>query len=1060
MFCRADDARQALTVTAMHRNLASPAPHPSIQVSQAGAPCRRDRTEIFRCGMISNLWQVFPLFVRAGLFWILVGACIASTGFAASLPNFITRVWKTDDGLPGSGVTAVIQSRDGYLWIGTRNGLARFDGVRFTVFDGSNTPEMQSPHVTSLFEDREGTLWIGHETGELTCYKERRFHAFHIPGAWHSGRIYSINADSAGDVWVLNDDRELVRVKDGLVISPLPDSAGHLLALTRCPAGGLWIQRNSEVAVLQDGQLKHSRFDESTVSRYIQGIGASRDGGLWVMTESRVRKWKDGRWTEDLGTAPWGLAVVDTLIETRGGYLAAATSDHGLCLIFPGKGSLQFWRANGFPDDWITSVCEDREGNLWVGTGNSGLVMLRAGNITTVSPPDQWQGRRVLSVACGSDGTLWIGTEGAGLYSFHSGSWTNFADEAGLSHHYVWSVVLDAQGRIWAGTWGGGLFVRNGSRFEIPSELTNFNPTLPALLALPHEGLLAGTGFGLAQYQSGKITWLARRPELPLPDVRAVARTSDGTVWFGTFGGGLGLWKDGTLRLFRREQGLSSDFIQCLRLESDETLWIGTYAGLNRMKDGHLVAITKNQGLQNDMICDIEDDGLGYYWISSHHGIMRVNRAELNRCADGQTKQLHCLTYGMSDGLPTLECSGGFQPAACRTEDGRLWFPTGKGLVAVDPHNVISNILAPPVLIERLLVDDQVVNESPTPESPIRIAPGQHRFEFQFTALSFTAPEKVRFRYRLEGLETKWVEAQSPRSAYYSHLSPGNYRFQVLACNNDEVWNDAGATLAFNVLPAFWQTWWFRLWGGVMTAAAGGGVVWLDSRRRMQRKLERLERQQAIERERTRIARDIHDDLGAGLTRISFLSESVPAEEVHPPQAAEVLSTIFLTTHEMTQAMDEIVWAVNPRHDTLDSLATYLGKFAQDFLESAGVRCRLEMPVQLPTLRLGAETRHNLFLACKEALNNVLRHAAATEVRVILTIGANVFTIVVEDNGKGFASETAARESSVSGRLAARNGLANMKQRLEQVGGQCLIRSAIGKGTTVEFHVAVHPEAP
>jgi signal transduction histidine kinase len=601
------------------------------------------------------------------------------------------------------------------------------------------------------------------------------------------------------------------------------------------------------------------------------------------------------------------------------------------------------------------------------------------------------------------------------------------------------------------------VFEWNGSRFELVPELKDFGVPVPALLATTNLGLLIGTSAGLMRYEPGKVTWLAREPELVLPDVRTVTGAPEGILWLGMSGGGLGRLQNGVLRQFRRSDGLSSDFVQCLHLENDGTLWIGTFGGLNRLKDGRFVAITKKQGLSDDTICDIEDDGRGYFWLSSHGGIMRVNKAELNRCADGQIKQLHCLTYGLSDGLPTLECSGGFQPASCRTEDGRLWFPTSKGLVAVDPGNIRTNALIPPVVIERLLVDDQVVNVSAASESPLRIAPGRHRYEFQFTALSFDAPEKMRFRYRLEGVETEWVETQLPRKAYYSHISPGNYRFRVLACNNDGVWNEQGATLAFTVEPSFWQTWWFRILGGIMTALAGGGIVWLDARRRMRRKLERLQRQQAVERERARIARDIHDDLGAGLTRVSLLSESVSAEEVTPPQAAEVLSSIFLATREMTQAMDEIVWAVNPQHDTLDSLAAYLGKFAQDFLEGTGLRCRLDMSVQLPNWRLEAEVRHNLFLAFKESLNNALRHAGATEVRISLATNTHAFTIVVEDNGRGFSHDPVRTDASIFGSSTGRNGLANMRHRLQQIGGQCKIQSAIGKGTRVEFVVPVHP---
>ena len=1012
---------------------------------------------LLRAGLMPSVGRRLKSCARVGWFGMLWCVCLASTSLAASTPNYITRVWTTDDGLPNSSVTAVLQSHDGYLWVGTRSGLARFDGVHFTVFDGGNTSEMQSPHVTCLFEDAVGAIWIGHETGELTCYQDGKFRAVPVKAKWHGGKIYGISTDLAGDVWLLNGDGELARVKDWLVVPSPPGKAPVRLALVRKPAGGFLIQRDNELWELAGNQLRPVHFDEPPMNRYIQGIGAGRDGSLLVMVGGRMRKWKDGQWTEDLGPAPWGWNTVHTLIETKDGYLAAATASDGLHLIIPNQGILHFCRTNGFPDDWITaSLCEDREGNLWVGTGNSGLVMLRPGNITTFSPPDHWEGHAVLSVAAGPDGMLWIGTEGAHLYCFHNGSWTNFSQNIGLNHPFVWSVVLDAQGRAWAGTWGGSLFRWNGSRFELLPELKDFSAPIPALLSLSNGELLIGTGIGLMRYASGKITWLAREPELALPDVRTVTEAPDGTLWFGMSGGGLGRLHQGVLRQFRRSDGLSSDFVQCLHLDGDGTLWIGTFNGLNRFKDGRFVAITKKQGLSDDTICDIEDDGRGYFWLSSHGGIMRVDKTELNRCADGQVKELHCLTCGRSDGLPTLECSGGFQPAGCRTEDGRLWFPTSKGLVAVDPGEVETNTLVPPVVIERLLVDDQMVSEGRVPVSPLRIAPGRHRYEFQFTGLSFAAPEKVRFRYRLEGVETEWVETQTPRKAYYSHLPPGNYRFRVLACNNDGVWNETGATLAFTMLPAFWQTWWFRTSGAAMIALAGGGIVWLDARRRMRRKLEQMERQQAVERERTRIAKDIHDDLGAHLTRITMLSESARSDLNHPRQVAGHLDQIHNTARELTRAMGEVVWAVNPQHDTLDSVAAYLEEFGQNLLRTAGIRCKMDMPSQFPARVITAEVRHNLFLAFKEALHNAIKHAGASEVRISLTVKPAAFTLVVEDNGKGFEPEALlARASHGQPRPGAGNGLVNMRQRLAEIGGFCEIETAGRKGTKVTFTVAL-----
>jgi signal transduction histidine kinase len=573
----------------------------------------------------------------------------------------------------------------------------------------------------------------------------------------------------------------------------------------------------------------------------------------------------------------------------------------------------------------------------------------------------------------------------------------------------------------------------------------------PAVLHTPSGVTWIGTGDGLLRYEAGKANWFGRKEGLELPDVRAVVQARDGTVWFGMLGGGLGrLSNDGTLCQFRKRDGLSSDFVQCLRLDSDGTLWIGTFGGgLNRLKRDRFAAINTSQGLANNVIHHIEEDARGFFWLSSHGGVMRVSKAGLNLCADGETNTVTCLSYGKGEGLPTLECSGGCQPAGARTADGRLWFPTTKGLVGVDPNDVKVNQLPPPVVVEEMLVEDKPVTLD---ARDMRIPPGRKRFEFRYTGLSFTVPEKVRFQYRLEGLEPEWVVAGTKRVANYSYIPPGDYKFRVKACNNDGVWSPEGALLAFKVLPQFWQTLWFRILATLAAMSAVAGSVLFETRRRMHRKLERLEQQRGIERERTRIAKDIHDDLGASLTRITLLSQSARSELENPSQAAADLDRIYGTARELTRAMDEIVWAVNPKHDTLDSLASYLGRFAQDFLGAAGIRCRLRMPLELPPWPLSAEVRHNLFLAFKESLHNAVKHAAATEVQISLKVEPSNFVLSVKDNGCGFLLESPAAQSPPDpSRPAGGNGLVNMRQRLKEIGGECEIKSAPRAGTNVTF---------
>jgi len=994
-----------------------------------------------------------------GLGWVQCGCRIFAllcfcTGLAANadeakLPNYFPRVWNTENGLPDNAVTAVVQTRDGYLWLGTYGGLVRFDGVRFTVFNSASTPGLQSDRVTGLFEDASGVLWIGHEHGDLTRYADGKFQTLAVHETGVRRDVPAISADQDGDIWMLSAEGTLVRARDGATCAlPNTDGAAQMVEDGR---GKLWVASGGQLAALEHGRLTllTNTNDSNGVGYYVLGICPSRDGGLWIMSDRRVGKWNGRTMAEYRGTN-FNNYSVGAMLETRSGALAVGTRNDGLYLLSTNGTVLHFNHANGFPNDWIRCLQEDREGTLWVGAGSDGLVALRPGKIETLDAPDHWQERVVLSASTSRDGAIWVGSEGAGLYRFLDGEWSHFAENAGLSNLFVWSVSEDAQGRMWAGTWGGGMFMRQGERFVVPPGLEDVNVPMPAVLQMPGGVTWIGTVSGLIRYENGAVKWFGEKDGLKTPDVRAIVQDREGTVWFGMLGGGLGRLKNGRLDQFLKRDGLSSDYVQCLHLGKDGALWIASWgSGLDRFKDGHFAKITAAEGLPNNFICGIEEDRHGNFWISSHGGIFRVAQQALDDCADGKIAFIHSLTYGKGDGLPSLECSGGLQPATCKLADGRICFPTSKGLVIVNPDDAKVNLLPPPVVIEDITAAGHTLAHNPAEKSRLKISTDLQRFEFHFTGLSFVAPEKIQFQYRLEDWEKEWVDAGNKRVAEYSYIPPGNYTFHVRACNSDGVWNEDGATLALIVLPHYWQTWWFHALTVLTAIALVVGIVLFITRRRMRFKLERIERQQALERERTRIAKDIHDHLGANLTRISLLSQSAQGELENPTQAAVQLERIYSTARELTRSMGEIVWAVNPQHDTLDSLASYLGNFAQEYLVSINIRCRLEVPLQLPHWPITADMRHNVFLAFKEALHNFVKHSGANEVSIFLATQEAGFTLAVRDNGRGFDPAT------VSSRPGRGNGLVNMRQRLEKIAGRCEIQSAPGAGTEIKFFVAV-----
>jgi len=986
-------------------------------------------------------------FILAG--FACPAAAIAVTG--GSYGGHMIRIWQTEDGLPENAVTAIAQTRDGYMWFGTLAGLARFDGERFLTFDSASTPRLQEGRISALYEDRDGTLWIGHDSGMVTCFRHGNFEPLPgKPGA--NAKVAAIGADENGTVWVLRTNGEIDRGEKLIMDSTVSPPGGRtkLMRFARNAVGRIMFSADGDANELRDGKVIPLDMGPARFTGYVRSLCPAVSGGWWIVRDGRIRQWKDGIWSNDRGA--WDENEINGSLELRDGSLVFATMDDGVHLVRRDGSVLVFNHQTALIQNWTRALFEDREGNLWIGAGSGGVAMIRRTEFSVLNSPDNWEGRTVLSVAPGKEGALWIGAEGSGVYRYFQNQWKHYGHDEGFDNLFIWSVATDEEGHVWAGTWGEGAYRLQGDRFVRAPEIDVKSAPVFALTYVPSEKTLwAGTGNGVLQLQGGQPQWFLH-DEKPVPIlVQATARDDHGTMWLALGDDGLGCLTGSELKRYGEREGLLGRGAQCLLADGD-TIWIGTReGGLFRFKQGRFSSIGVKQGLPNKVICHIADDGLGYLWISTHHGIFRATKEELNRCADGLVATVAGQTYDRNDGLPTLEFSGGLQAGGCRTRDGRLWFTSSKGLVSVDPATIHLNLLPPPVVIESLTVDGQAFTTGEEKAGRLRLHPDHERLEFQYTALSLAAPEKIHFKYRLAGLDKDWIDAGVKRTAFYSHLPPADYRFQVIACNNDGVWNNEGASLEFSVLPFYWQTWWFRGGAAILALFAVAWSVRYETRRRMQRRVEELEYERGIERERARIAQDIHDDIGSSLTRITMLTQSVRSGLDQPYQVAPVLGRIHDTAIEVTHTLDEIVWALDPQHDTLESLARYLARFAQERLGEAGVSCRLDLPMNLPAWLLSSQLRHNLLLAFKEALNNSLKHAAATEVQVTLELGRDEFVITLRDNGRGFDQSRVADGRSDTRRGG--NGLGNLRRRLATIGGRCDIISTPGSGTSIAFTI-------
>jgi signal transduction histidine kinase len=708
----------------------------------------------------------------------------------------------------------------------------------------------------------------------------------------------------------------------------------------------------------------------------------------------------------------------------------------------------------------VEALLVDHDGRLWVGTG-AGLDRLQPRIVVAYGANEGLGYGAVNGLAEVAPGVIWAAKPDDGVYQWSSregGGFERLAAGAGPGRMLqIRSLLAPVDGSCWLGSERGLSRVKEPitapDTVEPAGPLTN---VVTALAEVPGSAVWAGT-------RRGEL-WVLRTNGWTLGKefpgghaISAIAAAPQGVVWIGTAGGGLVELRGGELRRWTKADGLLSETIRTLLVDARGTLWIGTAGGgLSRWREGQVVSFTTREGLPDNTISQVLEDDDDRLWLGNNRGLACVSKRDLDDVAAGRSPMLFPQVLDRRDGMLSDECAGGFFPAGLKTRSGQLCFPTLKGIAVVNPRMQKPDPAAPRVVIEEIILDDEAQNLEALARStaggargsgadapPLRLAPGNHRIEFQYTGLSFNAPERVRFRYRLEGLDAAWVEAGTRRTAFYTYLPPGEYRFEVVACNADGVWSQTGPSVAFIVRPRLWQTWWFiGLMGLGLLLAVGGAVRVVEKRKHLNR-LRQIERERTVERERARIARDLHDDLGSSLARISLLSSLAKDDKDHPEQVLAHVTKIAQSADETVRALEEIVWAVRPGSDTLQSLVEYMAHFANELFEGNRTRCRLDLPHDLPALPLPPEIRHNIFLVVKEALTNVLKHAQANEVRVQAKVVADTLEIMVQDDGKGFDPAHAG---------ASRNGLGNMRRRAEAMGGALTVESR-PDGTSVRLVV-------
>ena len=915
-----------------------------------------------------------------------------------------------------------------------------------TFVNGTNHWEsLRAPDCDSssaMCRDGQGTIWYRKDDGTLGQFRANQFMTMSNPPGLRSPQINTLLTDAAGTLWV-GTDKELARWDGGRFVNMTPTNG------------------------------------ESDVS--IRQMVACRDGSLWISTDHGLRKYREQQWVTQ--AEAWGDSAAQSGVPSL---LMYGDARGGLWFSIYGKGVWhadatgqvsRLTEAQGLPSALVECWFEDHEGNMWLGMTGGGLACVRERIFHTVWPATGQSQLTARSVCQDQAGVMWFGASKNIVLRWQHGEFSSFTPLPEQASGFDTAVYPGAAGQLWVGYVGNGVFNFENGNFTRPFPAADIGTVARVIYKDRAGRIWIGSESGLFCWDKGALKRFAEADGFKTAYVMAITEDSRGNLWFSTATGELCCYREGTFTTYVPKDfpivqpvtaseieafqnlhrgGLGGDIrFWALYADPDGVIWIGSLGGgLFRFEAGKFTRYTSREGLPCDHVNQIMEDENQQLWLGTPNGIVRVSKDVLNHYADSENGQLRFITYGKLDGLPTEECSGGCQPACWRSQDGNLWFTTRKGAVWADPKKVRSNPLPPAAVIEEIAVDGHRVTEggkseeSPACPVPARltVSPGAHYFDFKFTSPSFKSPGRVRFQWRLVGLEQDWGRESSRRAANYSFLAPGDYEFQVRACNSDGLWNVTGASIKLTVQPYFWQTGWFPLVAALVLMVGTAVTAALVLRARHRRRLARQEVLRATELERSRIARDLHDELGSGLTEVTMLTAPFLGADMSPDKLRDRLRRVGERAHSLVEALDEIVWAVNPAKDNLPALAKYFAGYVEDYLKDSDIACQIQLPVTFPDHPVAARVRHQVFMAVREALANAVRHARPGRIDFRMELAGNRrLQITVRDDGCGFDPAT----------IEVGNGLDNLRARLSNVGGDCEISSQPGGGTTVKLSVTL-----
>jgi ligand-binding sensor domain-containing protein/signal transduction histidine kinase len=966
-----------------------------------------------------------------------IALCVCCYGLDQnrSISQYRMRSWEVVVGLPRNYVMSILQEPGGYLLVGTDGGLARFDGVRFTPVDGDPSLNLSQRWISSMLAARDGSLWIATLDGWLYQLTDGK-----VANRLYAGAgVVSILEDDFGSLWAstgigvvrfmkgrLNRIKELTRIPTMAWTVLALDSHGVVWAVT---VDGLFRCREGSISLV---------IGNSPMYGEIVSVYSDRDRGLMVGSTRGLF-----RLSQKKGGAPKLIqqagipGPVMAMLKDRSGILWVGTW---------GKGLYRLWRNRvdswGARDDrqganFTRALYEDREGNLWIGTRACGLHQWTDTPIVPFGLQEGLGGDFASTVASDPDGNLWFGTWRAGLYESRGGLFVRRPTPVPRVYCTIQALALDLAGHPWIADDAESLYGFDGHRFESFSRPDSPYRRVGAILFDQRGRLWLGTSDnGLFLFPGGRPTKSGGLSFLQGVRVTALLEDSMSRVWVGSESG-FGYFPNADVLSYRQVRTRSNDSVTSISEDTKGNIWVATLTGtLYALSSNKTTVLNSENGLPRQALYRVVDDGAGSLWISSPRGILEISEGQVAKVTSGAQRRLDVVIHNQDDGMRTMECHGVSQPAGARDRNGMVWFPTAKGFVRIQ-HQGAGASPAPPVLVEELVVDGRPLSR----RGELDLKPGTQRLEIRYTALNLSFPKKLRFRYRMEGLDPDWVDAGESRTAHYIRIPPGRYRFVVAARLPPGAWSGAPATIEIHQIPRLYQTAWFLVGLGLILIS-GATVTFLWRDRVIQ------SRYALVVAERNRIAREWHDTLLAGFSAISWqLEETMSRLNAAPERAGEAVGLALRMVQHCRAEARRVIWDLRENRDTTETLADSVSCALRQITAGTGIDAVVDVSGR-PT-KLSEELERNVLRICQEAASNAKIHGRPSSIGIRMEYKPAVLRVCIEDDGRGVDPREA------DGLKSGHFGLIVMRERAERFGGDLRLERRPGGGTIVEATIPV-----